>query len=127
MVPIKEMTDVMRVVKEKVRLKEGTWVRMKRGVFKDDLAQIDFVEPSEHKIRLKLIPRIDFTRMRGVMRNQNAVSGQNTSLIYQALYTVVNVRILTDLSCMPLVMVSSLASTLTSIYMQLASHMSELW
>ena len=127
MVPIKEMTDVMRVVKEKVRLKEGTWVRMKRGVFKDDLAQIDFVEPSEHKIRLKLIPRIDFTRMRGVMRNQNAVSGQNTSLIYQALYTVVNVRILTDLSCMPLVMVSSLASTLTSIYMQLASLMSELW
>ena len=74
MVPIKEMTDVMRVVKEKVKLKEGTWVRMKRGVFKDDLAQIDFVEPSEHKIRLKLIPRIDFTRMRGVMRNQNAVS-----------------------------------------------------
>ena len=74
MVPIKEMTDVMRVVKEKVRLKEGTWERMKRGVFKDDLAQIDFVEPSEHKIRLKLIPRIDFTRMRGVMRNQNAVS-----------------------------------------------------
>lgn len=74
MVPIKEMTDVMRVVKEKVRIKEGTWVRMKRGVFKDDLAQVDFVEPSEHKIRLKLIPRVDYTRMRGVMRNQSAVS-----------------------------------------------------
>lgn len=76
MVPIKEMTDVMRVVKEKVRMKEGTWVRMKRGVFKDDLAQVDYVEPSEHKVRLKLIPRIDYTRMRGVMRNQNAVSVQ---------------------------------------------------
>lgn len=74
MVPIKEMTDVMKVVKEKVRIKEGTWVRMKRGVFKDDLAQIDYVEPSEHKIRLKLIPRIDYTRMRGVMRSQNSVS-----------------------------------------------------
>lgn len=74
MVPIKEMTDVMRVVKDKVRMKEGTWVRMKRGLYKDDLAQVDFVDPSEHKIRLKLIPRIDYKRMRGVMRNQNSVS-----------------------------------------------------
>ncbi|XP_067948038.1 transcription elongation factor SPT5-like [Watersipora subatra] len=72
MVPIKEMTDVMRVVKEKMRLKEGTWVRMKRGLYKDDLAQVDYVDPSEHKIRLKLIPRIDYSRMRGVMRSQNA-------------------------------------------------------
>lgn len=74
MVPIKEMTDVMRVVKEKVRLKEGMWVRMKRGIFKDDLAQVDFVDPSESKVRLKLIPRIDYTRMRGVLRNQQSVS-----------------------------------------------------
>lgn len=77
MVPIKEMTDVMRVVKEKVRLKEGTWVRMKRGVYKDDLAQVDFVDPSESKVRLKLIPRIDLLRKRGVMRNQNTQQQQN--------------------------------------------------
>lgn len=76
MVPVKEMTDVMRVVKEKVRLKEGTWVRMKRGVFKDDLAQVDYVDPSESKVRLKLIPRIDYGRMRGVMRSQNPQQNQ---------------------------------------------------
>jgi transcription elongation factor SPT5 len=40
MVPIKEMTDVMKVVKEKVELKPKAWVRLKRGVFKDDLAQV---------------------------------------------------------------------------------------
>ena len=32
MVPIKEMTDVMRVVKETAHLKAGQWVRLKRGV-----------------------------------------------------------------------------------------------
>ena len=40
MVPIKEMTDVMKVVKETAHLKPKTWVRLKRGVFKDDLAQV---------------------------------------------------------------------------------------
>lgn len=40
MVPIREMTDVLRVVKETANLKPKTWVRLKRGVFKDDLAQV---------------------------------------------------------------------------------------
>ena len=41
MVPIKEMTDVLRVVKEIAGLKHGSWVRIKRGIYKDDLAQVD--------------------------------------------------------------------------------------
>lgn len=40
MVPIKEMTDVMRVVKEVVSVKPKQWVRLKRGIYKDDLAQV---------------------------------------------------------------------------------------
>ena len=40
MVPVKEMTDVLKVVKETANLKPKTWVRLKRGVFKDDLAQV---------------------------------------------------------------------------------------
>ena len=40
MVPIKEMTDVLKVVKETAVLKPKSWVRLKRGVFKDDLAQV---------------------------------------------------------------------------------------
>ena len=41
MVPIKEMTDVLRVVKEQTGLKPKQWVRLKRGVFKDDIAQVE--------------------------------------------------------------------------------------
>lgn len=40
MVPIKEMTDVLRVVKEQTGLRPKQWVRLKRGIFKDDLAQV---------------------------------------------------------------------------------------
>ena len=42
MVPIREMTDVLKVVKETATLKPKAWVRLKRGVFKDDLAQVNF-------------------------------------------------------------------------------------
>lgn len=40
MVPIREMTDVLKVVKETANLKPKTWVRLKRGIFRDDLAQV---------------------------------------------------------------------------------------
>lgn len=40
MVPIKEMTDVLKVVKEVTNLKPKAWVRLKRGIYKDDIAQV---------------------------------------------------------------------------------------
>ena len=43
MVPVKEMTDVLNVVKDLVQLKAKQWVRLKRGIFKDDLAQVSVV------------------------------------------------------------------------------------
>jgi transcription elongation factor SPT5 len=67
------MTDVLKVVKEKVELKPKAWVRLKRGVFKDDLAQVDYVEPSQNMVNLKLIPHIDYTRMRGALRTSSNV------------------------------------------------------
>uniref|UniRef100_A0A0B7ANQ2 Transcription elongation factor SPT5 n=1 Tax=Arion vulgaris TaxID=1028688 RepID=A0A0B7ANQ2_9EUPU len=69
MVPIREMTDVLKVVKETASLKPKAWVRLKRGVFKDDLAQVDIVYPSQNEVELKLIPRIDYTRARGMLRS----------------------------------------------------------
>lgn len=68
MVPIKEMTDVLKVVKETAQLKPRQWVRLKRGIFKDDLAQVDYFEPAQNIVHLKMIPRIDYTKKRGVLR-----------------------------------------------------------
>ncbi|EDW74795.1 uncharacterized protein Dwil_GK15869 [Drosophila willistoni] len=68
MVPIKEMTDVLKVVKEQVGLKQKQWVRLKRGLYKDDIAQVDYVDLAQNQVHLKLLPRIDYTRMRGALR-----------------------------------------------------------
>lgn len=40
MVNRNEMPDVMRVIKETAHLKPKQWVRLKRGLYKDDLAQV---------------------------------------------------------------------------------------
>ena len=40
MVPIKEMVDVLKVVCEVSGIKRGSWVRIKRGMFKDDIARV---------------------------------------------------------------------------------------
>lgn len=68
MVPIKEMTDVLDVRKEQINLVHKQWVRPKRGTYKDDIAQVDFVEVAQNKVILKLVPRIDYTKKRGALR-----------------------------------------------------------
>nr|CAB3266712.1 transcription elongation factor SPT5 [Phallusia mammillata] len=71
MVPTKEMPDVFKVLKEfdRTSLRSKMWVRLKKGVFKDDLAQIEYIEQSQNYVHLKLIPRIDYSRPRGVNRD----------------------------------------------------------
>ena len=43
MVPIKEMVDVLKVVREVSGIKRGSWVRIKRGMFKDDIARVSYM------------------------------------------------------------------------------------
>jgi transcription elongation factor SPT5 len=69
MVPFKEMPDVLRVVKDIVKLKAGSWVRMKRTLYKDDLAQVESVDMAQNQVVLKLIPRIDFNQKRGSLKD----------------------------------------------------------
>ncbi|KAL7072356.1 hypothetical protein ACQ4LE_008989 [Meloidogyne hapla] len=70
MVPIKEMADTLRVVKDTPTLKPGSYVRLTRGIYKDDLAQVDLVDVAQNRVHLKLVPRIDYTRLRGALKNQ---------------------------------------------------------
>lgn len=74
MVPIKEMTDVLRVVKEQTGLKSKQWVRLKRGLYKDDIAQVDYFDMAQNQVHLKLLPRIDYTRLRGALRTTQTES-----------------------------------------------------
>ena len=72
MIPIKEMTDVLRVQKDTAHIKPKQWVRLKRGIYKDDLAQVDYVDSAQGSVHLKLLPRIDYTRMRGALKETMA-------------------------------------------------------
>ncbi|CAG9857576.1 unnamed protein product [Phyllotreta striolata] len=74
MVPIKEMTDVLRVVKEQTGLKSKQWVRLKRGLYKDDIAQVDYFDMAQNQVHLKILPRIDYTRLRGALRTAQSES-----------------------------------------------------
>ena len=65
MVPTKEMPDVLKVVKDSVKLKPGTWVRLKKTIYKDDLAQVESVDTAQNQVTLKLVPRIDYNHRRG--------------------------------------------------------------
>uniref|UniRef100_A0A1I8HYD8 Transcription elongation factor SPT5 n=1 Tax=Macrostomum lignano TaxID=282301 RepID=A0A1I8HYD8_9PLAT len=75
MVPIGEMTDVLRVVKDTTALRPGQWVRLKTGLFKDDLARVYEVRESMNQVDLVLLPRIDYSRKRGVLRGQDKDAG----------------------------------------------------
>lgn len=68
MVPIKEMVDTLRVVKDVPALKVNSYVRLKRTMYKDDLAQVDWVDVAQSKVNLRIVPRIDYTKMRGALR-----------------------------------------------------------
>lgn len=41
---------------------------MKRGLYRDDIAQVDYVDVAQNQVHLKLLPRIDYTRLRGALR-----------------------------------------------------------
>lgn len=45
MVPIKEMCDTLKVVKSIQTLRSGMYVRMKKTMYKDDLAQVPYPKP----------------------------------------------------------------------------------
>lgn len=59
LVPIREMTDVLAVESKAIDLSRDTWVRMKIGNYKGDLAKVVDVDNVRQRVTVKLIPRID--------------------------------------------------------------------
>ncbi|KAJ5473267.1 hypothetical protein N7475_002833 [Penicillium sp. IBT 31633x] len=59
LVPVKEMPDLLRVQKSE-ELLPGGWVRIKRGKYQGDLAQIEEVETNGLNVTVRLVPRLDY-------------------------------------------------------------------
>lgn len=52
LVPVVEMTHVLEVKSRHRLIQPGSWVRMRRGVYKGDLAEVREVLDTEMKVRL---------------------------------------------------------------------------
>lgn len=59
LVPVKEMPDLLRVKKSEA-LNPGGWVRIKRGKYQGDLAQIEEIETNGLNATLRIVPRLDY-------------------------------------------------------------------
>ncbi|KAJ6140576.1 hypothetical protein N7470_010372 [Penicillium chermesinum] len=62
LVPVKEMPDLLRVQKSE-DLVPGGWVRIKRGKYQNDLAQLEEVETNGLNVTVRLVPRLDYGMM----------------------------------------------------------------
>ncbi|CAD5213485.1 unnamed protein product [Bursaphelenchus okinawaensis] len=71
MVPIEEMVDTLKVVKNIPQLRVNDYCRLKKTMYKGDLAQVDWVDVAQNKICLRLLPRIDYRKKRGALRDMD--------------------------------------------------------
>ncbi|XP_021805662.1 putative transcription elongation factor SPT5 homolog 1 [Prunus avium] len=73
LVPIREMTDVLSVESKAIDLSRDTWVRMKIGTYKGDLAKVVDVDNVRQKVTVKLIPRIDLQAIANKLEGREVV------------------------------------------------------
>lgn len=66
-----EMTDVLKAAKRPDKQVEGNWVRLSRGVYKGDLAQVCGVREgaNEGQLMVRMIPRLDFKAEKDYMED----------------------------------------------------------
>ena len=59
LVPILEMADLLKLQKKQSEIPVGGWVRVRRGKYAGDLAQVLDVAENGEEVGVKLVPRID--------------------------------------------------------------------
>lgn len=59
LVPIEEMASLLQIKKQDLTVTPGSWVRIRRGKYQGDLAQVMDITENGEEVGLKFIPRID--------------------------------------------------------------------
>ncbi|KAH7883023.1 hypothetical protein F5I97DRAFT_1960163 [Phlebopus sp. FC_14] len=59
LVPIEEMASLLQIKKQDLTVTPGSWVRIRRGKYQGDLAQVMDITENGEDVGLKFIPRID--------------------------------------------------------------------
>ncbi|KAJ1721452.1 transcription elongation factor spt5 [Coemansia erecta] len=60
LVPIDDMVDVVRIRSQAARLNPGAWVRVRRGNYAGDLAQVMAVIEAAEAVEVRMLPRLDY-------------------------------------------------------------------
>ena len=81
LVPIDEMASLLKIKKIETNITPGTWVRIKRGKYAGDLAQVLDVTDNGEEVGLKFIPRIDLTPKEGDSLKRKKGSAQAASVV----------------------------------------------
>ncbi|KAF4519341.1 hypothetical protein B566_EDAN008263, partial [Ephemera danica] len=71
MVPIVEAPDVLRVVSHNDKLKSGSWVRMKRGLYAGDLGCVVSLVDNENLAKVQIVPRIDYITPKAITQAED--------------------------------------------------------
>ena len=59
LIPVEEMADLLKIKKQVKEVKPGSWVRIKRGKYQGDLAQVMDITENGEVAGVKFVPRID--------------------------------------------------------------------
>ncbi|KAH8112870.1 transcription elongation factor Spt5 [Phellopilus nigrolimitatus] len=59
LVPIEEMASLLQIKKKDTTVTPGSWVRIRRGKYAGDLAQVIDIAENGEEVGLKFVPRID--------------------------------------------------------------------
>ena len=86
LVPIEEMASLLHYKKKINPITEGAWVRIKRGKYQSDLAQVVDMTENGEEVGLKFIPRIDLNPKDEVGGNA-ADGGKKRKKMGSGLYT----------------------------------------
>lgn len=61
LIPVQELPLLLKPSKsDDVALEEGSYVRIKRGIYKGDLAMVDQISENNLEVMLKIVPRLDY-------------------------------------------------------------------
>ncbi|KAH8741600.1 spt5-like transcription initiation proteinhypothetical protein [Cryptosporidium ryanae] len=84
-IPLQEMTKVFSAdLLEKEQLTRESWVRVKSGLYKGDLAQIYEVDEHESEVIIRLVPRLDIQSMIKKSKNIKSESFSSSKIRPQA-------------------------------------------
>ncbi|GLB39725.1 putative the SPT4-SPT5 complex mediates both activation and inhibition of transcription elongation, and plays a role in pre- mRNA processing [Lyophyllum shimeji] len=92
LVPIEEMASLLQIKKQDLTVTPGSWVRIRRGKYAGDLAQVMDITENGEDVGLKFIPRIDLNpRDDGSLdamgkKRKKAISGAGTMRPPQRLF-----------------------------------------